>query len=58
MAKKRSSKKRTGKALELKTIDLKSLCKMKDERALRAKIEKACESKVAIIVHNAPFALT
>lgn len=56
MAKKRS-KKRSIKKMACKTIDLKALCKAKDERGIRNALKKACESEVAIIVHNAPFAV-
>lgn len=55
MAKKRRAKARRG--LRIKSIDLKKLCSIKDERALKAALKKACDSKVAIIVHNAPFKL-
>jgi hypothetical protein len=55
MAKKRRAKAR--RSLRIRTMDLKKLCSIKDERTLKAALKKACASKVAIIVHNAPFKL-
>lgn len=57
MAKKRRAKARRGRSMKIRTVDLKKLCSIKDERALKAALKKACASKVAIIVHNAPFKL-
>lgn len=57
MAKKRRSKARRARAFTARTIDLKKLCKAKDDRSLKAALKKACASDVAIIVHNAPFAI-
>lgn len=57
MAKKRRAKARRTRSLGLKvrTINLKKICSAKNARALQAALKKACASKVAIIVHNAPF---
>ena len=53
---KKPSKKRS-KSISVKTIDLKKLCKSKSPTALQNVLKKVCESEVAIIVHNAPFAV-